>query len=549
MIMLKLKLVSSLTKVFADQEPTEELLPISVLKGETASFQVAIFGTRGKVAVEAEAAGFRVRVREVCQMPVYMPCWPDNPDTGLLRNTPGLYPDWLKDLPEEKTVRLSGWWHSLWIDAEPEDDLPGGDYSVVVRVTEEESGEACSVAHDVHVVDCKLPKQTLTHTEWFHSDCLADYYRVEVFSAEYWRILENFMRSAVRMGINMILTPIFTPPLDTWVGGERTTVQLIQVTCENGQYSFNFDLLKRWIDLATECGIEYFEIAHLYTQWGAKHAPKIMATVDGEYKRIFGWETEALGEDYRNFLACMLPQLAEKLHEWNVADRCRFHISDEPHGEQFPDYAAAKAQTAPYLPGFRFMDAMSEYRYYEMGAVDQPIISSSSDQLHLFFENNVPDMWVYYCCGQKAGCSNRFIAMPSARNRILGTQLYLCGIVGFLQWGFNFYNNTLSQMKIDPYATADGYASWPAGDPFMVYPNPNGTADESIRYMVFRQGLCDLRALQLLESLAGKEATRKIVFEGLEQEFDLGSYPEGNEYLPNMRARVNREIERLTKAE
>ena len=51
----------------------------------------------------------------------------------------------------------------------------------------------------------------------------------------------------------------------------------------------------------------------LYTQWGAEHCPKIMATVDGEYRRIFGWDTAATGEDYRNFLAAFLPALTARL--------------------------------------------------------------------------------------------------------------------------------------------------------------------------------------------------------------------------------------------
>lgn len=51
------------------------------------------------------------------------------------------------------------------------------------------------------------------HTEWFHSDCLANYYGEEVFSEEYWRIVENFVKTAVKHRYNMLLTPIFTPPL------------------------------------------------------------------------------------------------------------------------------------------------------------------------------------------------------------------------------------------------------------------------------------------------------------------------------------------------
>ena len=37
------------------------------------------------------------------------------------------------------------------------------------------------------------------------------------------------------------------------------------------------------------------------------------------------------------------------------------------------------------------------------------------------------------------GYTNRFIAMPSGRNRVGGFLLYKYGINGFLHWGFNFY--------------------------------------------------------------------------------------------------------------
>ena len=37
------------------------------------------------------------------------------------------------------------------------------------------------------------------------------------------------MDNAVAHGVNLLYTPLFTPPLDTQVGGERTTVQLVDV--------------------------------------------------------------------------------------------------------------------------------------------------------------------------------------------------------------------------------------------------------------------------------------------------------------------------------
>ena len=76
--------------------------------------------------------------------------------------------------------------------------------------------------------------------------------------------------------MNMLYVPLFTPPLDTEVGGERTTVQLVGATRQNGKYSFDFSELKRFMDFAAAHKIKYYEMSHLTTQWGAKACPKIM---------------------------------------------------------------------------------------------------------------------------------------------------------------------------------------------------------------------------------------------------------------------------------
>ena len=78
---------------------------------------------------------------------------------------------------------------------------------------------------------------------------------------------------------------------------------------EGTQYEFGFTNLRKWVRMALECGVEYFEFSHLFSQWGAKAAPKIMADKDGIRQRIFGWETDASGREYREFLHQFLPAL------------------------------------------------------------------------------------------------------------------------------------------------------------------------------------------------------------------------------------------------
>ena len=541
--MLQCKMISSLTKVFADREPAGEKFPLSILRGETASCQVAV-RSFGSIYVTASAPGFRVTVREACQVPVGYACPVDLEDDDYLRKTPGLYPDLLRPLgPEGLRERTVGWWTSYWIDAEPEDNTPGGDYTLTVRVTGGEE-EVFEDAVQIHLVEAALPEQKLINTEWFHGDCLADHYHVEALSEEHWVILEKFIRSAVRMGLNMILTPIFTPALDTVVGGQRTTVQLVDVFVDGGEYRFGFEKLERWVKMCLDCGMVHFEMAHLYTQWGSNRAPKVMATVEGEYKRIFGWETEGTGEEYRNFLAAFLPRLAEKLKELGIAENCRFHVTDEPSERFRPCKLKEKAQAQPYLEGFKMMDALSEFAFYSQGAVDYPVVATNSGDLPKFLAADMPELWLYYCCGQTKDVSNRFIAMPSARTRILGVQLYRYKVAGFLQWGFNFYNSVLSLKAIDPYRVTDADGAFPAGDPFIVYPGENGEPLESIRYMALRQAFHDLRALQLLESLAGRDTVEAIIAQGLEEELTLTRYPRNNAYLHDLRQRINAEIEK-----
>ncbi|MBR4450517.1 MAG: DUF4091 domain-containing protein, partial [Clostridia bacterium] len=136
---------------------------------------------------------------------------------------------------------------------------------------------------------------------------------------------------------------------------------------------------------------------------------------------------------------------------------------------------------------------------------------------------------------------NRFIAMPSARNRILGFLLWKYDLDGFLQWGYNFYNTQYSVEKINPYEVTDAGGFFPSGDSFVVYPGKDGEALCSLRLKVFYEGLQDMRALRLLESLAGREKALEITG-GITFE----DYPRDPEYILAAREKINLAIVEMT---
>ena len=148
-----------------------------------------------------------------------------------------------------------------------------------------------------------------------------------------------------------------------------------------------------------------------------------------------------------------------------------------------------------------------------------------------FLEGNVPNLWTYYCCTQNVKLSNRFVAMPGARTRILGVQLYKYRIAGFLQWGFNFYNSQYSIEHIDPYRVNDGEYFAPTGDAFQVYPAPDGTAYETQHYQLFVEALRDLRLMQLAEEYCGREAVMEVIEADLETPITFEEYPRDAAYL------------------
>ena len=549
------KIISSLDKCFFDTDLSEleAVHRISCFRGQQLSLQLAFCETEtGKpydfrlltVSPTGNLTPY-VTLRRVEAVPVALPAYPNRHDGDYLRTTPGLYPDLLLPLSYQNRVNLvSGQTRALWIDVKIGEELTAGDHTLTLELYEKEALLGTQSV-TIHVIDAALPKNDAYVTQWFYCDCLAQYYHVEPFSERHWEIVENFARTAAEQGINTLLTPLFTPPLDTYVGGERMTVQLVDVTKDGEDYSFDFTLLDRWIEMCDRVGIRHFEIAHFFTQWGAAHAPKVIATVDGAKKKIFGWETQADGEEYSRFLRTFLAAFLAHMKARGDDKRCIFHVSDEPSLAHLDQYRRSRQVICDLLEGYTIIDALSKFDFYEQGVVDHPV--PASNHIEPFIEAKVPDLWVYYCCSQGQKVSNRFMSMPGARTRSIGMQMFKYDIVGFLQWGFNYYNNRYSYDAIDPYRETCGEFFFPGGDGFSVYPAPDGTAYESMRLLQFREGLEDLSVMRLASSLVGKERVVREI-ESLVGEVSFDRCLKDSHDMLAVRERVNALVEKALAA-
>jgi len=538
---ISVKQVSSLEKIRrGDPAPDNEIFSRMALAGERVSYQIhlrsdTLLVLRAKVESTLLDC---VRLYYVRDAQMDSPVGSDVPKEDYISLEPGLMPDIL--VPMEITdfqLMSDAKGHTLWVKVDVPKDAKPGVYRIKVTFDGDDiSGNpTCSFSRTMvlEVLPAVMPEQKLIYSRWFYADCIAVAHKVEIFSEKHWELIDKYIAAAVDVGLNMLLVPIHTPPLDTAIGTTRPCVQLVDITKTGDKYSFSFEKFKRYIDICKKHGIRYFEMAHLFSQWGAKCAPNIMVTENGKTDYLFGWHVASDSSEYTNFLKQYIAAIYEELEAEGISQNTYFHISDEPSLSAMKQYRRSAEIIRPLIKNCKTLDAISNYEFYENGLVECPVTLIS--HIHEFLKHDIPNQWVYYCCSPVSVYPNSLLAMPSYRVRILGLLCYKYNIKGFLHWGFNYYNASCSRYPINPYFTTSGDSEYPSGDPFIVYPGED-CVYPSIRGEVTFEAIQDMNICCVLEAKIGRDAVVKMIDEAADGELNFDRYPRNKEYIEGLRA-------------
>lgn len=484
---------------------------IDAARNEQFSFQVALRNnsaspTEAGIVVESSCL-WSLRVRTVGFVPVR------HLNTKLAKNAedvegrthiPGFVPDPLFDacclvVPPRET-------HAFWITVRPDSPVPPGRHTICLRVT---SPNARPHVHRIHVNvhDVLLPPRArFSISHWLYLDALMDWYHTDGFDERFWDILPLYLRNMSAHGMDTIYIPLFTPPLD----GVKRPTQLLSVhKSRNARYHFDWADVHRFIKIAKGCGFRTFEWSHLFTQWGARGALRIYAGQGQDERLLWPDDTSATSPIYRKFLSELLPDLHKFLDDTGLIENSWFHISDEPHGpEHLENYRKARQMLGELAPWMRVMDALSETSLSTAAAIDMPIASIHT--VEKFVKAGIPS-WCYYCCQPRGAYLNRLMETPLAKIAMHGFLFYRWPIQGFLHWGYNYWHARQTRTLIDPFTVQDAqhWPEWAFGDPFVVYPGPNGPID-SIRWEVFGESLQDYALLQAANIASNHELLRPL---------------------------------------
>jgi hypothetical protein len=499
----KLWLETSLHRVFPSSPPASrnELTLLSA-RNQQVSFQAVVRNESTKAldiqcSVE-NSPDLKIQIRRVGYVPLphHTTDVPSEEQDGL-GFVPGLVPDPLFPEQTAKVGPLEN--QSYWITVVvPSGTQPGLKIlNVELSTTVGKDKTRIALGHLKAHVDVRpltlQPRRDFPVTHWWHADAIYEAYKIEPFGERWWQLVEGHMRDMASHGSNMMTVPLFH---------QRTEIvprpcQLLDIKVPwPGHYEFDFSATRRFVELAKRNGIEYFEFPHLWLYWEVKHPIHIYRKEGDHWSLLWPADAPATTGPYRTFLEQFLPALHKFLVDEKLLDHSYFHVSDEPGGDAVENYRQARAllrELAPWTNG-KVLDALSDVEYGKQGLVDLPVTLLPSDEKYR--EAGIPH-WVYFCTGPRGKYLNRLFDTPLAKIRMSGFLFYHLQAKGFLHWGYDYWFKMDTQQVPDLFHEGAGGA-WPGipyGDPFEIYPGPNGPID-SIRWEVFAESLQDYQLLQ-----------------------------------------------------
>jgi beta-glucanase (GH16 family) len=469
-----------------------------VAKGETASFQIVLRGAEAVENLKIEAGDLRRVVVRQSKNP--RQGWEnlkiEKAKTGeIIKPSPSAfvgyvqakrrgktteYPDVLLDPKNEIAAKTN---QPLLISYKIPKEAAAGIYEAAIVISGKTGGKdfRCEKSVTAKVHDVTVPEQTLWVTNWIQFDpvleMLNNNQKVGQFSPRYWELLKLLANTAREHGQNVYLI---------------SPTQYCNITLNGSKYSFDFANFDKVVELfIKEGGLKRIEGGHL-AGWThvAQELPFNVPDGNGKFKQL-----PLSNEKTKNFLSQFVPALYKHLREKNWEKIYVQHIGDEPRD------VGSYNKVAKYLkslePNMKTIEAtILGKKAGENLDIHVPIIWYYDKEKDFYKEHqkNGGEVWFYISC-DASDYANRFYDRSLLQNRLLHWFNFRYDITGYLHWGLNYWEGSLSGDEKTGFA--DVHKTLPAGDCFMVYPG-YGKIYGSLRFEAMRDAVCDYELLKLL---------------------------------------------------
>jgi hypothetical protein len=491
-------LESSMKRVYNRSAPGSSELSLLAARNGKIAFQACFRNEQTEtLTVECKVLGaddLRPQVRYVGMVPMHHL----TPNTKLseldgVEHVPGLVPDPLWPMTKVWVGPYES--RSFWITLNVPADAKPGLRDFTVRMELPNSKKHVELPVKLDVADLVIqPRKDFPVIHWWRGEATWDFYKTGMFEdPRWWDITRAQMEDMLAHGSDVVYVPMFFDRRETF----RRPCQLLVVDePQPGKYTFDWSRVKQFTDMCKQIGFKEFEWSHLWIYWGVENPVRVYKKQGDQFVMLWDPKISGFSDTFLNFLRQFLPEFKAFLDREGILDKSYFHLSDEPGGGQHvANYKRARQILRDLAPWMKVMDALSDIEYGKQGLTDMPIPMVNAAQAYI--DAKIPH-WVYYCCAPQGPWLNRFLDTPLPKVRMSGFLFYRLGAKGFLHWGFNYWHKMEREDIGDPFndATNADYPGIPYGDPFVIYPGPDGKPIDSIRWEVFAESLQDYAILQ-----------------------------------------------------
>ena len=333
--------------------------------------------------------------------------------------------------------------------------------------------ECLTIPLTVCVENRELPERTLELTNWMGLHSVANHHGLQYGSDEHIDMVRQYIKSMIDCHQN-----IFFVCFDD-----------LQAERVNGNPIFDFSNVKRWADLALECGIEKLEWAPFVSRPNYNDPPFQITDITNGGKRI-----DCLTTAGRKYLTAFLDQFNVFLTENGWRDISLVHICDEPKEFGANDFRIIAGIFRKYLPGIKLIDAVEIF--FIQDALDIYVPKNYYYQQYRgdfeALRDKHNELWFYTCNTPGGRFLNRLLDAPLLNPRLLHWGNYRFNLTGYLHWA---YFQVLKDQ--DAFEQTSGAGWLPAGDTHIVYPGKNGPLI-SLRWLQMKCGTEDYEILRAL---------------------------------------------------
>jgi hypothetical protein len=423
------------------------------------------------------------------------------PEDEYVRRAPCEFPD---PLLETSRVNLRPYEaQPVWLTIFVPKNAPSGTYKGRVGI-KMESTLIGALNIELKVYAVVLPDERhLKITNWFgdHSgiDYIEKFYKVELWTEDFWKIIKAYARNMSEHRQNIIPTYL--------KGGfsDRSLIRVFQA--DDKGLRFDFSRFDRWVKTFMEEGVgDFIEGSHIVisipgTEDWAFPGYSVLKK-DGTIAYSIP-KQNALNPESVEFLSQYLPALQNHLDEKNWLPIYLQHIGDEPTSHNIKNWRKISAMVKNFAPKLKIIDAIQTTDAIGYINIWVPILHEFDKNIE-FYKRRMragDEVWFYTCCAPTGKYPNRFIDFSLMKVRILYWMCFKYEVTGFLHWGFNAWSD-------DPFQDVEPHGL-PPGDAFIVYPGNSGPLN-SIRWEIVREGIEDYELLWLLSQKCGKDVALNI---------------------------------------